>query len=99
MDGRDIGTYVFPNADIKIFLTASVEERAKRRYLELQSKGYNNLTFEKVKEDIISRDKNDSSREMAPLKPAEDAVILDTTDKDIDEVSNIIIDKIKGISK
>ena len=84
MDGRDIGTHVLPNADIKIFLTASVEERAMRRYRELKEKG-TECSFEEVKRDMEYRDKNDSSRAAAPLRPAEDAVRLDTTQLDFDE--------------
>jgi cytidylate kinase len=78
MDGRDIGTVVLPDAQIKIFLTASPEDRAKRRYEELIKKGIK-TTFEEVLGDILYRDSNDSSRAVAPLKPAGDAVILDTT--------------------
>ncbi|MBE7016016.1 MAG: (d)CMP kinase [Ruminococcaceae bacterium] len=89
MDGRDIGTYVLPDADIKIFLTASVEERARRRYREMIDKGME-ADFEKVKQDIMYRDKNDSEREFAPLRQAEDAVLVDTSDMTIDQV----IDKI-----
>ena len=85
MDGRDIGTYVLPDADVKIFLTASVEERARRRFLEMTEKGME-ADFESVKRDIIYRDKNDSEREFAPLRQAEDAVLVDTSDMTIDEV-------------
>ena len=84
MDGRDIGTVVLPDAGLKIFLTASVEARAKRRQLELEKKG-KNLPFEEVLRDMEYRDKNDSSRAAAPLRPAEDAVRLDTTQLDFDE--------------
>ena len=79
MDGRDIGTNVFPNADVKIFLTAKPEQRAKRRFEELIKKGVK-TTFEEVLDEINKRDKNDSEREYAPLKVAEDAVVIDTTD-------------------
>ena len=85
MDGRDIGTYVLPDAEVKIFLTASVEERAKRRLKELIQKGQE-ADFEKVKRDIEYRDKNDSEREFAPLKQAEDAVLVDSSDMTIEEV-------------
>ena len=78
MDGRDIGTYVLPDANVKIFLTAGVEERAARRWEELMRKG-TEVTYEEVKRDMEYRDKNDSDREIAPLKPAEDSVIVDTT--------------------
>ncbi len=79
MDGRDIGTVVLPDAGLKIFLTASAEARARRRLLELQNKGQK-TTFEEVLRDIEYRDKNDSEREAAPLKQAEDAVLVDTTE-------------------
>ena len=79
MDGRDIGTVVLPDAGIKIFLTASAEERARRRFLELREKGID-TDFETVLKDMRYRDENDSSRAVAPLKAAEDAVILDTSD-------------------
>ena len=81
MDGRDIGTVVLPDAGLKIFLTASAEARARRRLLELQNKGQQ-TTFEEVLRDIEYRDKNDSERETAPLKQAEDAVLVDMTDVD-----------------
>ena len=79
MDGRDIGTVVLPDAQLKIFLTASAEERARRRFVQLQEKG-SDETFEKVLADIIERDKRDSERAAAPLKQADDAVLLDTSD-------------------
>lgn len=78
MDGRDIGTYVLPDAEIKIYLTADVEERAKRRYDELTAKG-SAVSFEEVLEDMKRRDLNDSTRDFAPLRQAEDAVLVDTT--------------------
>ena len=81
MDGRDIGTVVLPNADVKIFLTASPEERAKRRYKELIEKGQQ-VTFEDVLADVKTRDHNDSTRATAPLKQADDAVLVDTSDLD-----------------
>jgi cytidylate kinase len=84
MDGRDIGTVVLPQAQLKIFLTASPEERAKRRYEELHFKGTND-TFENVLLDIIKRDHQDSSREIAPLVPAVDAFLIDTTGLSFDE--------------
>lgn len=90
MDGRDIGTFVFPNADVKIFLTASVEERARRRYEELKSKGFD-VNLEDIEKEIAKRDKLDSEREMAPLKKAEDAILLDTTGLSIDEVVKRIV--------
>lgn len=85
LDGRDIGTFVLPNAEHKIFLTADAEERAKRRYAELKAKG-SVLTFEQIKDDIIKRDYNDSHRALAPLKKADDATEVDTTSMTIDEV-------------
>ena len=98
MDGRDIGTYVLPNANIKIFLTASVEERAKRRYEEMQMKN-SSCTFEEVLKDIQYRDQNDSSRSFAPLQKAEDAIVLDTTgntlEKSIDCVLKIIKERLE----
>ena len=86
LDGRDIGTFVLPNAEHKIFLTASAEERAKRRYAELKAKG-SDLTFEQIKEDILKRDYNDSHRALAPLKKADDATEVDTTSMTIEEVT------------
>lgn len=83
MDGRDIGTVVLPDADVKIFLTADVEERAKRRLLELTEKGQT-VSFEEVLADMKQRDYNDSHREIAPLKQAEDAVLADTTKLDLE---------------
>ena len=86
LDGRDIGTFVLPNAEHKIFLTASAEERAKRRYAELKTKG-SDLTFEQIKDDILKRDYNDSHRALAPLKKADDATEVDTTSMTIEEVT------------
>lgn len=94
MDGRDIGTYVLPDAEVKIYLTASVEERAKRRYDEMREKG-TEADFDKIKDDIAYRDKNDSEREFAPLRQAEDAVLVDSSDMTIDEVTGRIIALIK----
>ena len=85
MDGRDIGTQVLPNADLKIFLTASVEERARRRFEELKEKNFT-ADFEQIKEEIFLRDKQDSEREIAPLAQAEDAILLDSTDLTIEQV-------------
>ena len=94
MDGRDIGTYVLPDADIKIFLTASNEERAKRRYQELLEKGQK-CEYEDVLKDMIYRDKNDSSREFAPLKAADDSVTIDTTGNTFDESFELLLNFIK----
>lgn len=84
MDGRDIGTVVLPNASLKIFLTASAERRAERRYLELREKGATD-SYDEVLRDIIKRDKNDSSRAAAPLKRADDAIEVDTSELTLDE--------------
>jgi len=91
MDGRDIGTVVLPHADLKIFLTANVEERAKRRVKENLKKG-KEVEIEKVIKDISTRDEKDSTRKESPLRMAEDAIILDTTHLTIDEVVNKIIE-------
>ena len=85
MDGRDIGTVVLPNADVKIFLTASAEVRARRRYIELQEKGDKETTFEQVLADMKERDHRDMNRDVAPLKQADDAVLLDTSDLTIEQ--------------
>ncbi len=84
MDGRDIGTNVFPNAEIKVFLTADAKERAKRRFLELQEKG-DSSTYEQVLNDMIARDEQDKNRAYAPLCQAEDAHLLDTTNMNLEE--------------
>ena len=94
MDGRDIGTVVFPNAQLKVFLTATVDERAKRRYNELIAKGQQ-VDLEQLKNDIASRDKQDSERAISPLRKAEDAVYLDTSDMSIDQVANYIENLVK----
>ena len=94
MDGRDIGTYVLPDADIKIFLTASVEARAKRRHKELIEKG-TSVSYEEVLLDMQKRDLNDSTRAFAPLKQADDAVLIDTTEYDFDASVNKILSHIK----
>lgn len=96
MDGRDIGTYVLPDADIKIFLTASPEERAQRRYQEIISAGIN-TTYEEVIKDIENRDLLDTQRQHSPLKPAEDSIIIDTTKLSVEEVIQKIVSIIKGI--
>lgn len=94
LDGRDIGSYVFPNADYKFFLVASPNERGERRYKELVKKGYD-TTLEEVIKDVIRRDKIDSNREFAPLVKANDAIEIDTTGKSIDNVVESVINKIK----
>ena len=85
MDGRDIATHVLPDADVKIFLTASIEERAQRRWKEMKEKGYD-MSLADLQKDIAARDKADSEREISPLVQAEDATLLDTTGLSIDEV-------------
>ena len=94
MDGRDIGTVVFPNAQLKIFLTASVEERALRRYKELVAKGQE-VDLAQLKEDIASRDKQDSERAISPLRQAEDALLLDTSDMNIEQVTTKILELVE----
>lgn len=96
MDGRDIGTVVFPNAEIKFFMTADPMVRAKRRYDELKAKG-NTLTLEEVIANINNRDMNDTSRAENPLKQAEDAIVLDNTYIDRDEQLSIALDKISNV--
>jgi len=91
MDGRDIGTFVLPDATVKIFLTASVEERATRRVLEFHQKGQTDISFDEVRQEIEYRDYNDSHRKLAPLKKAEDAIEIDTTSKSIEDVVTEII--------
>lgn len=95
MDGRDIGTVVLPQADVKIFLTASAEVRAQRRYAELISKG-ENVTLDKVLADMRQRDKQDSTRAIAPLRCAEDAVRLDTSEMNLDEAEAAILKIVRG---
>ncbi len=90
MDGRDIGTNVLTDADLKIFLTATVDVRAERRYLEQKEKGISDMTFEEVKADLIRRDTYDSTRKHNPLRKAEDAIELDTSGLSIEEVVNKI---------
>lgn len=94
MDGRDIATVVLPDAQVKIFLTASAEVRAQRRFLELQQKG-SDETYEKVLADLIERDYQDSHREIAPLKPAEDSIIVDTSEMPLDESIATVVNLIK----
>ena len=98
LDGRDIGTVVFPNADVKIFLIADAKERANRRYKELVSK-VENVKIEEIYENILKRDKIDSTRNESPLKKADDAIEVDTTSKNIEEVKNEILYIIKQKNK
>ena len=90
LDGRDIGTVVFPDADLKIFLVADPKERAERRFKELLSKG-ENISLDDIYENILKRDSLDSTRENSPLKKASDAIEVDTTGKNIEEVKNVIL--------
>ncbi|MDM5238366.1 (d)CMP kinase [Bacillus cereus] len=96
MDGRDIGTHVMPDAEVKIFMLASVEERAERRHLENINKGFDS-NLEQLKEEIAQRDKLDSEREVSPLKKADDALELDTTSLSIEEVVQKIMGIVSGV--
>ncbi len=96
LDGRDIGTYVLPDAPHKFFLTASLDERAHRRLLDLKARGNQTASLEEVKADIDYRDRQDSSRSFAPLKQADDAILIDTTTMTIDEVVEMILMKIQN---
>ena len=95
LDGRDIGTTVFPNADFKFFITASAKERAKRRFNQLKESNIE-ADYESVLSDIIKRDENDSTRRFSPLKMAKDAILIDTTDMDIQEVTKAVAQFIGG---
>lgn len=95
LDGRDIGTFVLPQADCKFFLTASAEERARRRYEELRDRGAT-CSFDEILQDIQTRDYNDAHREFAPLKKAEDAIEVDTTHMHIDEVTAFMLQTVNG---
>lgn len=97
MEGRDIGTVIFPEAQVKIFLTASVEERARRRWLELQKRG-SDIRYELVLADIEERDNRDSNRALAPLRPAKDAVLIDSDKKSINDVIQEIISVCEGVT-
>lgn len=96
MDGRDIGTHVLPNANPKIYLTASSKVRAKRRYDELTAKG-NDCDIDVIEKDIIDRDNRDMNREIAPLRQAEDAVLVDSSNMTVEEVEDSIIELIKSV--
>ena len=95
MDGRDIGTVVLPNATVKIYLTASAEARAQRRWLELHEKG-DPIPLEQVLEDVQQRDYNDTHRAAAPLRPADDAIMIDNTDMDFAASLELLLDVIRG---
>ena len=94
-DGRDMGTVVFPDALVKVFVTASPEERAKRRYNQLIEKG-NSVTMESLLRDIRERDERDTGRAAAPLKPASDAIVLDTTQMSVDDAIVLVLDKVRA---
>ncbi len=95
MDGRDIGTHVLPNAELKVYLTASVDERARRRYTEYMEKGIQ-CDLEAIKQDVIARDENDMNRKASPLRQADDAILVDTTDKNFDEAVSVIKELIRN---
>ena len=95
-DGRDMGTTVFPDANLKVFLTASTEERAKRRYKQLNDKGID-VSLAALSRDIEDRDRRDSERSVAPLKPAEDARLLDSSNLTIDEVTRTVLDWVQEL--
>jgi len=98
MDGRDIGTVILPNADYKFFLTATPDERARRRHLELQNMGMT-ADFESVKQNLLERDEIDSTREVSPLKQADDAILVDNTDMNKEETIAFILSKMKDFNK
>lgn len=93
-DGRDMGTVVFPQAPVKIYLTASAEERAKRRFLQLQEKG-KAADIEKILSEIVERDERDVNREVAPLKPAIDALVVESTNMSIEQVLDVVITELQ----
>ena len=101
-DGRDMGTVVFPNAKLKIFLTANIEERAKRRFKQLKQGGIS-VNLRRLYTEIAERDKRDSTRSVSPLKPAEDAIVIDTSTLDVkgvmEEISKLVVDRIPNLSK
>lgn len=101
-DGRDMGTVVFPNAKLKIFLTANIEERAKRRFKQLKEGGIS-VNLRRLYTEIAERDKRDSTRSVSPLKPAEDAIVIDTSTLDVkgvmEEISKLVVDRIPNLSR
>ncbi len=97
LDGRDIGTFVLPDAPFKFFLTADPAERARRRLLDLQARGDQSATLEQVREDMDYRDRQDSQRSLAPLKQADDAILVDTTSLNIDQVVDTILNEIEKV--
>lgn len=96
MDGRDIGTIVLPKSNFKFYITASIEERAKRRYKDLIQKGEKSISLEQIKKEIEKRDELDSTRAIGPLKKAKDAIEINTTYKSINESVNLIVDIVEG---
>ena len=98
LDGRDTGTVVFPNAPVKIFMVADIEERARRRLEEYEAAG-ETVSFEDVRAEIEQRDRQDRTRDIAPLRRAEDAMVLDTTDCTIDEQVDFVVDRVKALSE
>lgn len=98
LEGRDIGTVVFPDAERKIYLDANIDERIRRRYEELREKGHD-ITLDEVKNDVITRDHSDETREVAPLRKADDAIIIDTTGLTVAEVAERIIKEIEALKK
>ena len=101
-DGRDMGTVVFPNAKLKIFLIANIEERAKRRFKQLKQGGIS-VNLRRLYTEIAERDKRDSTRSVSPLKPAEDAIVIDTSTLDVkgvmEEISKLVVDRIPNLSR
>ncbi|MGE4232690.1 MAG: (d)CMP kinase [Bacteriovoracia bacterium] len=95
LEGRDIGTVVFPNADVKFYLTATVDSRARRRMVELEDKGLYS-EFEEVKKQVVERDRGDMERKVAPLKKADDAIEVDTTEMTVEEVVAFLVDTVKS---
>jgi cytidylate kinase len=98
LEGRDMGTVVFPEADVKFFLDANPEVRSKRRFLELEAEGQE-TTPEEVHRLMLERDRNDRNRQLAPLKPAEDAILVDSSDLQIEAVVELMLDRIESMSK
>jgi cytidylate kinase len=96
-EGRDMGTVVFPCADVKFYLTASPEERSRRRWLELKDRGHE-ASIEEVLRDVVQRDRQDSEREIAPLRPSDDGILIDSTGKNIDEVVEEMLGAVRGKS-
>ena len=96
-EGRDMGTVVFPGADVKFFLTASAGERGRRRWQELKDRGHE-VSLEEVLKDVVQRDRQDSERELAPLRPSDDGVLIDSTGKNIDEVVEEMLGAVRGKS-